>query len=51
MDLSSLDCDAVKLVETLAKGCDTNDLVSATITIYDMAWLAMVSGAINGDLK
>lgn len=43
MDPSSLDSMANKLVKKIMKGCESHSLGSATVAIYDTAWVAMVS--------
>lgn len=50
-NLLGIERDAAGLVQTLAEGCDSNDLGSTTIAIYDTVWLAMVSRTLDGGFK
>lgn len=43
MDSSSLDYRANRLVKKVIKGCENHSLGSATVAIYDTAWVAMIS--------
>lgn len=48
MDTPVLDHRARRLVERLANGCEMQDLGSATVAVYDTAWLSMVSKIRDG---
>ena len=48
MDISTLNHRAQHLVKELADGCDRDDLGSATVSIYDTAWLSMIVKSIDG---
>ncbi len=48
MEILTLDRRAQNLVHQLADGCDNYNLGSATVSIYDTAWVSMISKTING---
>ena len=43
MDPLGIEQRAQTLIQQLAAGCQSNDLGSATVTVYDTAWVSMVS--------
>lgn len=47
MDPLGFDHQAAGLAQSLANGCDTNGIGSATVAVYDTAWLSMISRTIN----
>lgn len=48
MELQSPDTRARKLVRDLADGCESGMLGSATVAVYDTAWVSMVAKDVGG---
>ncbi len=48
MSFQSLEEQAQSLVQRLATGCNDNNLGSATVAVYDTAWVSMVSKVDGG---
>lgn len=48
--MDRLDQQAQSLVQRLAAGCQNSNLGSTTVTIYDTAWVSMVTKAEGGDV-
>ena len=48
MEKTDLIRRAQNLVQQLADGCESNDFGSATVSIYDTAWVSMVTKRIKG---
>lgn len=48
MELQSPDTRARKLVRDLADGCESGRLGSATVAVYDTAWVSMVAKDVGG---
>ncbi|MCJ1438192.1 hypothetical protein MMC27_007579 [Xylographa pallens] len=51
MSTFNLESQARELVEQIARGCKDGNLGSATVAIYDTAWLSMISKDLNGKLE
>ena len=49
MELQSRDTRARKLVQDLADGCESGRLGSATVAVYDTAWVSMVAKDVGGE--
>ena len=51
MDLSELDSSARLLLQRVLSGCQHHDLGSATVAVYDTAWVSMISKVDQGQTR